>query len=387
MTSSCPSSSSETKDDASISYTEAVANINGQKAVIDLADAIIDNWLDIEKLVGNITTNRNGQIYFVDFFDCMHDLGLSCKANLKEAFEFVGNDTSLPIEPSLLISALYDASHETLKLDVEDAKLVSQTPVTKYPKLIALVAHNNMKPSMMSFVSRHINFFVKCRLVTTGSTGRSLNTLGLEVDHLVSSGPLGGDQEIGGLISKKEVAGVFFFTDPLSAHPHAADIEALIRICAVHDVITANNPSTGNALVYALKHSTFGMSRLMGTDEAMSRDTTIVTAYKENQKNVISRVTHSNKPDAAESLDDITEVKKPAKRLSKAVADKVSRASLDEYRMAKRQSTNIFVSQHASQEPDLRDSAYDTMATTKDPIVSFAESVYGGLIDESDDDE
>jgi methylglyoxal synthase len=51
----------------------------------------------------------------------------------------------------------------------------------------------------------------------------------------VSSGPLGGDQEIGGRISNGEVGVVFFFRDPLSAHPHEADIHALCRLCDVHD--------------------------------------------------------------------------------------------------------------------------------------------------------
>ena len=56
--------------------------------------------------------------------------------------------------------------------------------------------------------------------MTTGSTGASLEQkLGLHIERKVASGPLGGDQEIGGMITNDEVAGVFFFIDPLTSPP------------------------------------------------------------------------------------------------------------------------------------------------------------------------
>ena len=44
---------------------------------------------------------------------------------------------------------------------------------------------------MMKFVKDNLSFFKRVNLVTTGSTGRALSSLGLTVDTLVSSGPLG----------------------------------------------------------------------------------------------------------------------------------------------------------------------------------------------------
>ena len=41
-------------------------------------------------------------------------------------------------------------------------------------KLIALVAHNNMKPSMMAFATKYLPFLKTVPIVTTGSTGASL---------------------------------------------------------------------------------------------------------------------------------------------------------------------------------------------------------------------
>ena len=51
------------------------------------------------------------------------------------------------------------------------------------------------------------------------------------------------------MISLGRVDGVLFFRDPLSAHPHDDDIKALMRICDVHCIPTANNPASGRAVV------------------------------------------------------------------------------------------------------------------------------------------
>jgi hypothetical protein len=66
-----------------------------------------------------------------------------------------------------------------------------------------LVAHNKMKAQMSNFVERNLEFFKHCRIITTGSTGKTLeDKLGLDVYHKVASGPLGGDQEIGALVTQ-----------------------------------------------------------------------------------------------------------------------------------------------------------------------------------------
>ncbi|HEX5883547.1 MAG TPA: hypothetical protein VFY67_03280, partial [Pyrinomonadaceae bacterium] len=50
------------------------------------------------------------------------------------------------------------------------------------------------------------------------------------------SGPKGGDVEIGGEILRGNCHHVVFFVDPMTVHPHEADIQALLRICAMPDV-------------------------------------------------------------------------------------------------------------------------------------------------------
>jgi methylglyoxal synthase len=251
-----------------------------------LAEALSENWLNSETLISMMDTH-NGVICYDDFFDCMNQFGFADKVDLGKAFNFVAKGEK-GFRPDGLLDELNKALDMVTACNAVEASKEAQLPAqSRHRKMVALVAHNNMKPSMMNFVSQHIKFFKKCKLVTTGSTGRSLTSLGLEMERLVSSGPLGGDQEIGGMISQGDVAAVFFFTDPLTAHPHDDDIKALIRICSVHDCITASNPSTGNALVFALENSSYGLSRLMGLNPSMRTDSAIVQSYLANQTKVI----------------------------------------------------------------------------------------------------
>ena len=123
---------------------------------------------------------------------------------------------------------------------------------------------------------------------------------------------VGGDLEIGGMIATGQVAAVFFFTDPLSSHPHQSDVVSLNRICCVHDVMFANNPSSAQSLLFALQFSRFSSSRLViGRDNDDShddhdddsrqetrslrrRDSLIVQQYKSNQQKLVAKVVSEN---------------------------------------------------------------------------------------------
>ncbi len=118
---------------------------------------------------------------------------------------------------------------------------------------IALIAHDRKKDDLVDFVKNHRNFFEKYDLVSTGTTGGRINqATDLEI-HRYLSGPLGGDQQIGSDIAMGKIKAVFFFRDPLQAQPHEPDIQALVRLCDVHQIPVAANVGTAELIIKAMK--------------------------------------------------------------------------------------------------------------------------------------
>ena len=94
----------------------------------------------------------------------------------------------------------------------------------------------------------------------------------------MASGPLGGDQAVGTLISTRNIIGVIFFRDPLSSHPHHADIEALGRLCDVYQVPFPTNPQSGEAILDYL---------LSGKSELESIPNHVLQTYIQGQTKVV----------------------------------------------------------------------------------------------------
>ena len=115
----------------------------------------------------------------------------------------------------------------------------------------ALIAHDNKKADMVAFVSKRLPFFNRgdIDIVTTGTTGKKVRHAGIEDVETVNSGPLGGDAEIGAMVTRGEIDGVIFFRDPLDKHPHDVDISMLMRLCDVHNIPLATNYKSGHIMV------------------------------------------------------------------------------------------------------------------------------------------
>jgi methylglyoxal synthase len=117
---------------------------------------------------------------------------------------------------------------------------------------IAMIAHDGKKPEMMTFARRNKKKLGRFKIVATGTTGTMLiERVGLEVE-LVLSGPYGGDAQIAARVATEEIKAVFFFVDPLNAHPHDPDIQGLLRVCNVHNVPLATNTATAELLLKGL---------------------------------------------------------------------------------------------------------------------------------------
>ncbi len=129
----------------------------------------------------------------------------------------------------------------------------------KKKKTIALVAHDNRKKDMMEWVAQNWQELVSHNLVCTGTTGKLVQDA-IEAECKVNdmvppevtrlkSGPLGGDQQLGALISEGKVDVLIFFWDPMQPQPHDVDVKALFRISTLYNVPTAINRSTADFII------------------------------------------------------------------------------------------------------------------------------------------
>ncbi len=116
-------------------------------------------------------------------------------------------------------------------------------------KNIALVAHDNSKKDLLQWVKDNKELLSRHFLCGTGATATLIaEQTGLPV-RAYKSGPLGGDQQIGALISEGMINFLIFFWDPLSSQPHDPDVKALLRIAVLYDIPVAMNRSTADYLL------------------------------------------------------------------------------------------------------------------------------------------
>jgi diacylglycerol kinase (ATP) len=117
---------------------------------------------------------------------------------------------------------------------------------------IALIAHDRKKADMVAFATRYQALLAQYRLIATGTTGEQIHQATELTLERKLSGPLGGDAQIAAEIVEGHVVAVVFLIDPLYAQPHEPDIQALLRICEVHNVPLAINLATADSVVQAL---------------------------------------------------------------------------------------------------------------------------------------
>ena len=138
----------------------------------------------------------------------------------------------------------------------------------KARKKIAIVAHDNRKKDIIEWVSFNWKELAQHSLICTGTTGKlvdeTLRQKCKENDFVppevarLKSGPLGGDQQLGAMISEGLIDLLIFFWDPMQPQPHEVDVKALLRISVLYNIPTASNRSTADFIVSSpLFHSDY----------------------------------------------------------------------------------------------------------------------------------
>jgi methylglyoxal synthase len=128
-------------------------------------------------------------------------------------------------------------------------------------KNIALVAHDNRKKDLIEWVEWNCRTLFQHKLICTGTTGKLIEEtlknnsmckeleLGFPSVKKLKSGPLGGDQQLGALITEGKIDFIIFFWDPMQPHPHDVDVKALLRIAVVYNIPIACNRSTADFMI------------------------------------------------------------------------------------------------------------------------------------------
>lgn len=148
---------------------------------------------------------------------------------------------------------------------------------------IALVSHDARKKELLEWVAFNSKVLSNHNLIATGTTGTLIEDLGTEsgiqytlppmkdpnnlgavlsvqrFGYLksevplkvtkVKSGPLGGDQKIGSMISDGEVDALIFFCDNLITQGHQTDISALTRLASLYNIPFATNRTTADMII------------------------------------------------------------------------------------------------------------------------------------------
>ena len=131
---------------------------------------------------------------------------------------------------------------------------------------VALIAHDRKKDLIIRLCTAYKPVLEKHELYATGTTGLKISeATGLEVTRF-KSGPLGGDQQIGAMISENKMDLVIFLRDPLAAMPHEPDVTALIRLSDVYEIPLATNIGSAEVLLRGLDSGYLDWRRFYNTD-------------------------------------------------------------------------------------------------------------------------
>jgi methylglyoxal synthase len=124
-------------------------------------------------------------------------------------------------------------------------------------KTIALIAHDARKSDMIEWVIFNAKTLLSNQLICTGTTGGLIEKALKDYvgDTYVSnvtkmlSGPMGGDAQIAAMVVEGKIDLCVFLIDDLTANPHEADIQMLLRQCRLHNIPVACNRHSADLML------------------------------------------------------------------------------------------------------------------------------------------
>ncbi len=118
---------------------------------------------------------------------------------------------------------------------------------------IVLIAHDAKKEDIVNLSLSYKGILEKHQLFATGTTGLKIQEATALDVHRFNSGPLGGDQQVGALVSENKIDLIIFLRDSLTAQAHEPDISALLRLADLYGVPLATNMGTAEVLLRGLE--------------------------------------------------------------------------------------------------------------------------------------
>ena len=128
---------------------------------------------------------------------------------------------------------------------------------------ITLVAHDSRKKELATWFKFNIDVLSQHNLFGTGTTAKILNEV---IDEYIEenfitddyddfsvtqllSGPLGGDQIIGGMIAECKIDVLIFFCDNLITQWHHQDVGTLVQLASLYNIAFETNRTTADMIL------------------------------------------------------------------------------------------------------------------------------------------
>ncbi len=120
-------------------------------------------------------------------------------------------------------------------------------------KKICVIAHDIMKPTLVSFLKERQDWLWGRKLIATGLTASFVEreALKVEMEH-VHPGRQGGYKEITERVNKGDIGLVIFFRDPEIVQDYEADMIALVKACIKHNIPLASNPASAELVIIGM---------------------------------------------------------------------------------------------------------------------------------------